>query len=123
MNTRRNLAAALILGMLLVMSACRAQAGQASGQDITVAARDYNFQPANVTVKVNQPVHLTLRNTGTMVHDWTVQGMDSQITVTANPGQSASVQFTPVQTGTFQVLCTQPGHEQLGMVGQLVVQQ
>jgi uncharacterized cupredoxin-like copper-binding protein len=40
----------------------------------------------------------------------------------AQPGQSASITFTPSQAGTYQVFCDQPGHQAAGMVGQLVVQ-
>ena len=73
-------------------------------------------------MKANQPVQVTLRNTGAAVHDWTVQGLDQPVHLQAQPGQSASAQFTFTRTGTFRIVCVEPGHEPAGMVGQLIVQ-
>lgn len=118
----RRLAAGLTL-LGLVLTACTPGApASGSGQAITVEGSDYKFDAANVTVKANQPVQIALRNTSGQIHDWTVQGLDQSVVALAQPGQTANVQFTPTKTGTFKVICAQPGHEQLGMVGQLIVQ-
>ncbi len=42
--------------------------------------------------------------------------------VFAVPGETATGQFTATEVGTFKVICAEPGHEQLGMVGELVVE-
>lgn len=108
-----------LLAVSLVLAAC---GGGGAGGGTTVTGNDqYRFDPANVTVKVNQPATITLRNTGSLAHDWTVQGMSSPVSVKAIGGQTQSVTFTPTQTGTFRVVCVEPGHEQSGMVGQLIV--
>ncbi len=114
--------ARLALGTLLITSACAGLAGQGGGQQIAVTMVDFRFEPPNVSANLNQPVRVTAQNSGTVVHNWTVEGMNPQVQATANPGQSATVQFTPNQAGTFRVICTEPGHAELGMVGQLVVQ-
>jgi uncharacterized cupredoxin-like copper-binding protein len=87
-----------------------------------VEGNEFRFTPANVTVKANQPVQVTLRNTGSVVHDWTVQGLAQPVHVQAQPGQTASAQFTFNRAGTFRIVCVEAGHEPAGMVGQLTVQ-
>lgn len=128
MRLRYGLAAVTVwlLGLALILAACTGGAGGAAsgggGGPITVTGSDnYRFDPPNVTVKANQPATVTLRNTGSLAHDWTVQGMTSPVSVRANGGQTQSVTFTPTQAGTFKVVCAEPGHEQAGMVGQLTV--
>lgn len=110
-----------LLGLTLVLAACGGGGGGGGGGTTVIGNDQYRFEPANVTVKVNQPATITLRNTGSLAHDWTVQGMSSPVSVKANGGQTQSVTFTPTQTGTFRVVCVEPGHEQSGMVGQLIV--
>lgn len=119
----------ILLAALLLGGACAEQGGQAggggqagAGQQVTVTATEFKFDPATVTVRVNEPVRVTLRNSGTVVHDWTVQGLDQDVSIVAQPRQSASGDFTTTKTGTYKVICKQPGHEGSGMVGELVVQ-
>jgi uncharacterized cupredoxin-like copper-binding protein len=114
-----------LVGLLLAGGCSRGvQAGAKTGeaQQVTVEMSEFKFDPATVTVKVNQPVRVSVRNTGATAHDWTVEGLDRQVKALVQPGQTESIQFTPGRTGTFRVVCTQPGHEQAGMTGQLAVQ-
>jgi plastocyanin len=110
-----------VLGLTLVLAACGGGGG-ASGGGTTVTGNDqYKFDPANLSVKANQPVTITFRNTGSLAHNWTVQGLPSLVVAAAAAGQTGTVTFTPTQTGTFKIVCTEPGHEASGMVGQLTV--
>ena len=109
-----------LLGLALALAACGGGGGGGGGNTVTLS--EYKFEPAAVTVKANQPVTINLRNTGTLVHDWVVQGMPQSVQGEAQPGRSSSVTFTPTQPGTFRVICAQPGHEASGMVGQLIVE-
>jgi len=111
----------LLAGSALALSAC--SGGGGSTGPITVVATDYKFEPANVTVKAGQPVQLVLKNSSTQVHDWVPQnvpGVTAKGEAAAN--QSVNITFTPSTAGTYKVICAQTGHEQLGMVGQLIVQ-
>ena len=112
----------LLAGSALALSACSGGGGGGGGA-ITVTATDYKFEPANVTVKAGQPVQLTLANKSTQIHDWVPQnapGVTAKAEAQAN--QSVNITFTPSTAGTYKVICAQTGHEQLGMVGQLIVQ-
>ena len=115
-------ALALAVVLIVAVAGCGAQAGQA--QSATVEMHDYRFEPATVTVRANTPVRITVDNKGSVVHDWTVEQEigGEKIHLVADPNSSASAEFTPTQPGTYKVTCTQPGHAQLGMVGELVVQ-
>jgi uncharacterized cupredoxin-like copper-binding protein len=108
-----------LLGLSLVLAAC---GGGGGGGGNSVALSEYKFDPPSVTVKANQQVTINLRNTGTLVHDWVVQGLPQPVQAEVQPGRSGSVTFTPTQAGTFRVICTQPAHEASGMVGQLIVE-
>lgn len=44
-----------------------------------------------------------------------------EVHVAAEPGQSASLEFTPLEAGEYEVFCSVPGHREAGMVLQLVV--
>ena len=84
-----------------------------------------------LTFKVGQTYTVTLTNTGQMPHGWEIVstkavgtamfGAGIGVTNYVNSGQSASVTFTPNQSGNFFYVCTVPGHVALGMWGNVVV--
>lgn len=98
--------------------------GSTGRQEVAVQGLDtLKFNPATLTVRTGSPVHLTLNNTGALVHDWVVDSLEgSRVAVQADGGKSASVDFTPTRAGTYQFYCSQPGHREAGMVGTLTVQ-
>ena len=103
-------------------AASRAGADPSQVQHLTIRLSEFSFAPASIGVKLNQPVRVTVQNDGQVAHDWVVQGLGQDVHLHAEPGQSASGQFTPTRAGTFKVVCTEPGHAQAGMVGELIVQ-
>ncbi|HEV8637757.1 MAG TPA: heavy metal translocating P-type ATPase, partial [Chloroflexota bacterium] len=105
----------------MAATASEAVAG-AGGQRVPVVLGEFAFSPTRVVVKANQPVTVTVLNTGKLPHDWTPQGLPGVEHVHAPPGEAASAAFTPTQVGTYRVICTEPGHEAAGMVGQFVVE-
>ena len=77
---------------------------------------------------------VTLKNTGAVPHTWTVMSKavsgtysdadKANVLFDSGPidaGASKTVTFTAPAAGTYQVICTQSGHFENGMVGQLTV--
>jgi len=94
---------------------------------------------ANPTLraKVGDTITITLHNTGYAPHDLRIEGLDVHIPSVAAeetaghegkphqvwPGEEVSVTFTADKAGTFTYYCTIPGHRELGMEGQIIVEQ
>ena len=111
-----------LLGSLTLLACASGGASTSAGTSRSVVATEFKFDRADITVPAGQSVTVTLQNKGTVRHDWTVEGLEQPVQAVADSNKSASVTFTPSKTGTFKVVCKEPGHEQSGMVGQLIVQ-
>lgn len=85
-----------------------------------ISGDEFSFGPANLTAKVGQKVTIKFTNNGKAVHDLQVQGLGK--TALIDPGQTGSVEFTPTAAGSYTIICTVPGHMELGMSGTLTVQ-
>lgn len=88
---------------------------------VTVEGTEYRFDPEELRVNAGETVRITFRNTGVIEHDWSVPELEVG-TSTVPAGQEATVEFRPRQRGTFEIICTVPGHKELGMTGTLIVQ-
>ena len=87
-------------------------------EDFAVTLDDFSFAPSDITVQAGQ-VNLTLVNEGAAVHDLTIP--DLGITVLVRPGESVTTGLKLDSPGTYNILCSIPGHSSLGMTGSLVV--
>lgn len=117
----------------------------AAPADVEVVVRSLDllrFEPDEIRVTVGQRVRLVLDNAeSSALHDFTIEEMDVAdvhaegaahahqdesadyaVHVAAEPGQTAAIEFTPTKAGTYEFLCTVPGHATAGMVGTLVVE-
>jgi uncharacterized cupredoxin-like copper-binding protein len=87
----------------------------------------------NLTFKVGDVVKMTVFNSGTMPHNWALAASEStsgkvlfgaQIDSGSVPipvNESASVVFKVTSAGNYFYICQVPGHVQLGMWGNVVV--
>ncbi len=91
----------------------------AGAREIIVTATDYSFTPAQLSVAAGEPVNLTLRNQGRVPHDLVIPDLD--VHVTAGPGGQATTGIVIDEPGTFDIVCTLPGHATAGMTGRLEV--
>lgn len=103
--------------------------GQASGfselpvKEITVSvdsSYEFWFDNKQLDVSKGDSVKVTFRNTGSVIHNWVIPQFGAA-TQTIQPGQVSSVEFVADESGTFEYLCTVPGHKERGMFGSLVV--
>ncbi len=98
------------------------------------SASDLISPGPNLSFKVNDVVNVTVTNVGQLPHDWAIVSNNqtssapvlfkAQIASSTNPlqqGQSGSVVFTVTQAGNFSYICQVPGHENVGMWGNVVV--
>jgi uncharacterized cupredoxin-like copper-binding protein len=111
--------------MLLAVVGCSSGgsgSGGSGGQAISTNASEMKFEPNTWTVKAGQPVTVTVKNVGTVTHDWIVRGQDDATKVEVQAGQTGTKTFTIASAGTYAVYCSQPGHEAAGMKGTLTVQ-
>jgi plastocyanin len=89
----------------------------------TVAMTEYEFTPRAITVPGG--TELTVRNDGQIAHNLTIKtspgsskklaGTDSFL---GGKSETLKVDLSP---GRYAMVCTVPGHEQLGMVGSIRV--
>jgi uncharacterized cupredoxin-like copper-binding protein len=87
-----------------------------------------------LTFKVDDVVNLTITNVGQPPHDWAIASdnqsssapvlFHAQIASPNNPlqhGRSGSMVFTVTQAGDYYYICQVLGHEDVGMLGRMMV--
>jgi nitrite reductase (NO-forming) len=110
-------------------------AGGAGPTSLTFAGfDDFSFDPNSASAPAGSEVTVTLENEGVLEHSWVlVSDQADPATVTdadaiggastgsVPAGESNSITFTAPPAGTYQYVCTVPGHAAGGMVGTLTV--
>jgi uncharacterized cupredoxin-like copper-binding protein len=97
---------------------------EAAGQ--TVGMSEYGFEPSDVTARQGETI--TAENTGSIVHNFTIEkGPDAEkatqelaATPDVQPGDSAELTLD-LKPGDYALVCTIAGHRDLGMVGSFTV--
>lgn len=91
-------------------------------EEVVVILDEYAFSPNEVKVAAGEEFNLTVENQGTMIHDLTIP--DLGLTVAVRPGEGASAGVpAALAPGSYQFLCTVPGHAGAGMTGVLIVEE
>ena len=135
--TSRLLLAALVL--TLTLAACSGTAANSTApKTITLNMTEFQFQPAEITANVGQPIKLMMKNNGTVLHDFVstdamvevmaeqsamhdMAEMETAMHAAVEAGQESTLEFKATQPGTYTFSCTVPGHKEAGMVGKLIV--
>lgn len=132
LSIRRALAALCIL----FLAACGPGAQAPSG--VRVAASEFRFEPASLTLTANAPTTLTFKNAGQTLHDLTIvsgpgiptpdvhAGNDHMADkqpyhVAAEAGREATLALN-LPAGSYTFVCSVAGHKELGMQGTIAVQ-
>ncbi len=121
----RQVLCSLVLGVFVALAlvACASGGGQptAGVTTVTVDGLDtFKYDPATLTVKVGQPVHIVLNNKGTLQHTFVIDDPVVHIGPVQG-GATGDTTFTPDKTGTYVFYCDTPGHKAAGMTGTLTV--
>ena len=86
---------------------------------LDVTAKEFAFSPAKLTMDKPGQLMVNLTNAGVVEHDVTITGITGK--AYAAPGGKGSATFELPKAGTYQVICSIPGHKEAGMLGTLVV--
>lgn len=128
--------------LVLLLAGCASAPSQAS-TEINVEATDFAYTPLSITVPAGEPVTLKLTNKGAVEHDYVIEYInvtdvvasesmpaehhqmgdmpDYDLHFFAKAGEIATLQFTALEPGTYEVFCSIEGHKEAGMVGTLIV--
>jgi uncharacterized cupredoxin-like copper-binding protein len=141
----RRISSLLAVVLTLLLAACgQSQSATSAPQALAVAAKEFAFVPAALSVQAGQPVTVSLQNTGAVEHDWSIReieisgeakssgdassdhmmggmGDEPKLHVAAGTGGKGTLTFTPSKPGTYEYYCTVAGHKEAGMVGTLTV--
>jgi plastocyanin len=88
----------------------------AQGGDIAVAARNVEFEPANLSAEAGE-VAVFVDNKDSFRHTFSIDDLDVDLEVPG--GKAARVEFT-AEPGSYEFYCAVPGHED--MKGELVIE-
>lgn len=127
----------VLLGLVKVVTAFAAAesmivpVSEDNVQRLEITVDSYTFTPDRFIVKGNIPVELTFKSAAWVVpHNFVLKSPEAGIAIEKEigPGETTIVRFTPTRVGEFKFSCTKkllffPSHEDLGMVGTMVVEQ
>jgi nitrite reductase (NO-forming) len=86
---------------------------------VDLNAEDIMWDPTTIEAKVNQPIQITIRNEGALDHNLVIE--EYEINLLLSPGDVEVVDLTIDHAGTVTYICSIPGHEEAGMVGEIIV--
>ena len=156
MTDTRRLGVVAVAVLAVIVAGCSSSSKTGGGGGaitrVEVQARDFGFAPSALTLKTGQQYTVVFKNTGSTLHDLTIDAIPSQavtekgsaghemggmatpassmampagggsLHVAADAGKTANLTFTPTMPGEYEFVCTVPGHRELGMRGRLMVQ-
>ncbi len=82
---------------------------------------EFKYMPSRLEGRAGQPLRLALKNAGSQSHNFSVDGMGGLRSPDVPAGQTVTFEFIPDRPGAYRFFCSQPGHEDAGMMGTLVV--
>jgi uncharacterized cupredoxin-like copper-binding protein len=122
--------AALVAVLALVVVALAGAATRATTVSVTAGKpSEFGFKLSTKTVK-HGAVTFKVQNGGAIPHDFkicasakggTANACTGKVTKLLSPGQSTTLTYTFKTKGTYEYLCTVPGHAAGGMKGDLKV--
>lgn len=92
---------------------------------LRVKASDFKFAPAVFSMKAGEATLIQFENDGAAEHDFVVKTPDGKadwIHLHADVNGAVAATFRIDERGKYRVICSVPGHKEVGMVGELVVQ-
>ena len=129
-----------VLISAVFLSAC---AGGSAPTKVTITMTEFGFEPNAINVTAGSPVELTLVNEGAIEHDFVIEKIsvdnvsvegegvgdhhmsgdhsEFDLHASTSAGATSTLTFIPTEFGTYQIICSVPGHKDAGMTGELIV--
>jgi uncharacterized cupredoxin-like copper-binding protein len=96
-------------------------ASSGGGETIDISETDFAIDPENPTAPAGE-VTFAITNDGDTVHNLEVEGNGvEEVSDDINGGESTDL-TVDLDPGSYKIYCAIPGHEDLGMVGELTVE-
>ncbi len=100
--------------------------------DVAVTLSEFKVETSTQSVPANTPIHFTITNAGTVVHEFVLEpasahdvpmekdGQESEVE-DIEPGAVVTMDWTITEPGEYHLACYTPGHFEAGMVTNLTV--
>jgi plastocyanin len=82
--------------------------------EVRISATEMAFTPARLDLTAGQAINITVSNDGQLFHDFVLG--DAGVRLNLDPGQQATAALALHEPGTYEAICTVPGHATAGMV-------
>ncbi len=122
-------AGVLIIALLAACSSSSLSSAKPStgsgGKSFDVTTTEFAFAPNSFNAKPGDKLTFKVTNKGTVEHTFVIQSPDGSTELaklSAQPGETKTLEYTPQAAGTYPIVCDIAGHKESGMVGSLVVQ-
>jgi uncharacterized cupredoxin-like copper-binding protein len=89
-------------------------------REVRIVARDSTFSPSVITLTAGEPVNVVLDNVDPLHHDVALTEVD--FLLGADGGETATGALVIDEPGTYEAICSVPGHADAGMVLAVEVQ-
>jgi plastocyanin len=94
------------------------ETGTSSGADYELFASEFSFAPPFLVIEKAGTYTISLRNDGTVPHNFTVKDVGK--TADVQPGETATAELT-LKAGNYEYFCSIGDHADQGMTGTLNV--
>jgi uncharacterized cupredoxin-like copper-binding protein len=122
-----------VLALAMLVSAPAGAVEWDKAQTVSVATREYEFAPNQLTFRRGMPYRLHLENHGRETHEFTAPAFIKTLKirnpkvlnadrteVVLQPGQARDFYFVPQKAGHYPLICAD--HDWAGMTGEITVE-
>ncbi len=107
-----------LVGVVALITFLLTSVGGSVDRELLLGVSDLTYSTRSLRAQAGE-IHLAFANTDAVPHTFTIEDLDVEIE--AGGGEAARLTFT-AEPGTYDFICTIPGHDTASMRGVLVVE-